>query len=103
MAQFPTYVSRLDPQFRRFVSVVNVYASSETSKDNLSEKEEQSLKSSISCPDLSKEVISVDAYTEEEWPRTRREVSEFFLEYVNVLSSDSETSILTDKDTGFST
>lgn len=103
MAQFPTYVSRLDPQFRRFVSVVNVYASSETSKDNLSDKEDQSLKSSISCPDLSKEVISVDAYTEEEWPRTRREVSEFFLEYVNVLSSDSETSILTDKDTGFST
>lgn len=103
MAQFPTYVSRLDPQFQRFVSVVNVYSSSETSKDDLSKREAQSLKSSISCPDFSQEVISVDAYTEEEWPRTRREVSELFLEYVNVLSSDSETSISTDKDTGFST
>ena len=99
MSKSPTsYVSRLDPQFRRFVNVVNVYPSSDTSasNDDLSKDGAVSLASS-SCSELNKDqdIISVDAYTEENWPPSPslgRQVSEFYLEYVNVLSSESEKS-----------
>ena len=97
MSKSPTsYVSRLDPQFRRFVNVVNVYPSSDTSasNDDLSKDGAASLASG-SCPELNKDIISVDAYTEENWPPSPsmgRQVSELFLEYANILSSESETS-----------
>ena len=109
MAQFPTYISRLDPQFRRFVSVVNVHSSSENSisKDNSSKDGTASLQSSSSFSesDSNQEVLSVDAYTEEDWHRARgaqSQVSELFLEYVNILSSESDTSLGNYRDTGFS-
>ncbi|XP_068706469.1 uncharacterized protein [Montipora foliosa] len=107
MAQFPTYISRLDPQFRRFVSVVNVHSSSENSisKDDSSKDGAASLQSTSSFSDSNQEVLSVDAYTEEDWHRARRaqsQVSELFLEYVNILSSDSDTSLGNYRDTGFS-
>lgn len=97
MSKSPTsYVSRLDSQFRRFVNVVNVYPSSDTSASNedLSKDGAVSLASS-SCSELNKDIISVDAYTEENCPPSPslgRQVSELFLEYANILSSESETS-----------
>lgn len=102
MSQSPTYVSRLDPQFRRFVNVVNVYPSSETSasNDDLSKDGAASVASS-SCSEINQEFISVDAYTEENWPppqSPQRQVSEFYLEYANILSSESEVSLGNDND-----
>ena len=107
MSRSPTYVSRLDPQFRRFVNVVNVYPSSETSasNDDLSKDGALSLASS-SCSEINQEFISVDAYTEENWPppqSSQRQVSELYLEYANVLSSESETSFGNDNDIGIVT
>ena len=107
MSQSPTYVSRLDPQFRRFVNVVNVYPSSETSasNDDLSKDGAASLASS-SYSEINQEFISVDAYTEENWPpppSPQRKVSEFYLEYANILSSESETSFGNDNNSGIAT
>lgn len=102
MSHTPTYVSRLDPQFRRFVNVVNVYPSSETSASNDDSSKEQSPSlASSSCSEINQDFICVDAYTEENWvppQSSQRRVSEFFIEYANVLSSESEASIGNDND-----
>ena len=102
MSRTPTYVSRLDPQFRRFVNVVNVYPSSETSASNDDSSKEQSPSlASSSCSEINQDFICVDAYTEENWvppQSSQRRVSEFFIEYANVLSSESEASIGNDND-----
>ena len=97
MSRSPTYVGRLDPQFRRFVNVVNLYPTSSTSSIDDKDEAVTSLASS-SCSEKLPEFLTVDAYTEDSLPQTQgqREVSEFFLEYVNVLSSGSETSFVTD-------
>ena len=102
MSHTPTYLSRLDPQFRRFVNVVNVYPSSETSASNDDSSKEQSPSlASSSCSEINQDFICVDAYTEENWvppQSSQRRVSEFFIEYANVLSSESEASIGNDND-----
>ena len=102
MSRTPTYVSRLDPQFRRFVNVLNVYPSSETSASNDDSSKEQSPSlASSSCSEINQDFICVDAYTEENWvppQSSQRRVSEFFIEYANVLSSESEASIGNDND-----
>lgn len=102
MSRTPTYVSRLDPQFRRFVNVVNVYPSSETSASNDDSSKEQSPSlASSSYSEINQDFICVDAYTEENWvppQSSQRRVSEFFIEYANVLSSESEASIGNDND-----
>ena len=92
----PTYVSRLDPQFRRFVNVV-YHESPTSSMNDLSEGTTESLKSG-SFSEKSPEFIAVDAYVDDGSSRIQgqREVSEFYLEYVNVLSSGSETSFTSD-------
>lgn len=102
MSHSPTYVGRLDPQFRRFVNVLSVYPTSPTSslQSLIDDKDEAttSLASSSCSGEKFPEFLTVDAYTDESGPETQghREVSEFFLEYVNVLSSGSESSLMTD-------
>ena len=107
MSHLPTYVSRLDPKFRRFVNVVNVYPTSPTSSTN-DDKDEEATTSlaSSSYSEKFPEFLAADACTEDSWLQTQgqREVSEFFVEYANVLSSGSETSFVTDdKDIATST
>ena len=102
MSRSPTYVGRLDPQFRRFVNVLSVYPTSPTSslQSLIDDKDEAvtSLASSSCSGEKVPEILTVDAYTDETWSEVhgQREVSEFFLEYVNVLSSGSESSLMTD-------
>ncbi|XP_020629963.1 uncharacterized protein LOC110067033 isoform X3 [Orbicella faveolata] len=102
MSRSPTYVGRLDPQFRRFVNVLSVYPTSPTSslQSLIDDKDEAatSLASSSCSGEKFPEFLTVDAYTDETWPEAQgqREVSELFLEYVNVLSSGSESSLMTD-------
>ena len=102
MSRSPTYVGRLDPQFRRFVNVLSIYPTSPTSslQSLIDDKDEAptSLASSSCSGEKFPEFLTVDAYTDETWPEAQgqREVSEFFLEYVNVLSSGSESSLTTD-------
>lgn len=102
MSRSPTYVGRLDPQFRRFVNVLSVYPTSPTSslQSLIDDKDEAgtSLASSSGSGEKFPEFLTVDAYTEETWSEIhgQTEVSELFLEYVNVLSSGSESSLMTD-------
>ena len=102
MSHSPTYVGRLDPQFRRFVNVLSVFPTSPTSslQSLIDDKDEATTSlASSSCPgEKFPEFLAVDAYTDESWPETQgqREVSELFLEYVNVFSSGSESSLMTD-------
>ena len=102
MSRSPTYVGRLDPQFRRFVNVLSVYPTSPTSslQSLIDDKDEAgaSLASSSCSGEKVPEFLTVDAYTDETWPEAQgqREVSQLFLEYVNVLSSGSESSLTTD-------
>ena len=102
MSRSPTYVGRLDPQFRRFVNVLSVYPTSPTSslQSLIDDKDEggTSLASSSCSGEKSPEFLTVDANTDETWPEAQghREVSELFLEYVNVLSSGSESSLVID-------
>ena len=98
MSRSPTYVGRLDPQFRRFVNVVNVYPTSPASSSIGDKDEAVASLASSSCSEKFPEFLTVDAYTEDSLPQAQgqREVSEFFLEYANVLSTESETSFVTD-------
>ena len=102
MSRSPTYVGRLDPQFRRFVNVLSVYPTSPTSslQSLIDEKDEAatSLASTSCSGEKFPEFLTVDAYTDETWSEIhgQREVSELYLEYVNVLSSGSESSLMAD-------
>ena len=102
MSHSPTYLGRLDPQFRRFVNVLSVHPTSPTSSlQSLIDNEDEAATSSASSScsgEKFPEFLTVNAYTDESWPGTQsqREVSELFLEYVNVLSSGSESSLMTD-------
>lgn len=73
----PTYVSRLDPQFRRFVNVV-YHESPTSSMNDLSEGTTESLKSG-SFSEKSPEFIAVDAYVDDGSSRIQgqREVLNF--------------------------
>ena len=97
MSYSPTYVSRLDPQFRRFVNVV--YHTSPTASSNDDKDEAATSLASSSCSEKLAEFLAVDEYAaDDSCPRAQgqRQVSEFYLEYANVLSSGSETSFVND-------